>query len=301
MYDVLVKNGHVMDGCGNPWFKADVGIKDGKIVSIGKLNDALAAETIDAAGHIVSPGFIDIHCHSDVLSFAEPREKGKILQGVTTEVVGNCGTSVAPVNEKMLPLFLKQASPTFRDSSVKWNWRSVGDYLDRIDEHKTIGNVAALVGHGMVRIGAMGFDDRQPTPQELRRMQDLVGEALDEGAFGLSSGLIYPPGIFSQADEMRELCRVVAAKGGMYATHIRNEADEVLTAVAEAIQVAEQSGVALELSHHKSAGRQNWGKCRQTLAMIDASRQRGNDVTCDVYPYIAASTLAENIAAAVGA
>jgi len=166
----------------------------------------------------------------------------------------------------------------------------VGDYLDRLDERKLIGNVATLVGHGMVRINAMGFDDRQPTPQELQRMKELVEQALDDGAFGLSSGLIYPPGIFSRSEEMIELCKVVAAKGGMYATHIRNEADEVLAAVEEAIRVAEASGVPLELSHHKSAGRSNWGKCRQTLAMMEASRERGFDVTCDVYPYIAAST-----------
>lgn len=290
MYDVVVKNGHIMDGCGNPWFTADVGIKDGRVFRIGNLADVSAAQILDAAGQIVSPGFIDIHCHSDVLMFLEPREQGKILQGVTTEVIGNCGTSPAPVDEESLSLFLKQASPTYRDSRVKWNWRSVGEYLDRVDEHKSIGNVALLAGHGMLRIGAMGFDDRDPTAQELTKMKNLVGQALDEGAFGLSSGLVYPPGVFSKTDEISELCKIVATKSGFYATHIRNEADELITAVAEAIQVAELSNVSLEISHHKAYGRYNWGKCSQTLSMIDAARYRGLDVTCDVYPYIAAST-----------
>lgn len=290
MYDIIVKNGKIIDGCGNPWFRADIGISDGKLVRIGNLAQAEAKETIDAAGQVVAPGFIDVHCHSDVLSLKDPREPAKILQGVTTEVVGNCGNSVAPVNEEMLPLYLKQASPTFRDKSIQWNWRSVGQYLDRIDEHQTIGNVATLVGHGMLRIAAMGFADRQPTAAELQRMKDLAGQALAEGAYGISSGLIYPPGIFSQESELIELCKTVSAQGGFYATHIRNEADDLIDAVAEAIRVAEVADIPLEISHHKAAGRNNWGKCRQTLAMMEASRQRGYDVTCDVYPYIAAST-----------
>ena len=162
MYDVLLKNGRIVDGCGNPWYKADVGIKDGRVVRIGDLREAEAAEIVDVAGQVVAPGFIDIHCHSDVLSLKEPREPGKILQGVTTEVVGNCGNSVAPVSEELLPLYLKQASPTFRDKSVKWNWRSVGEYLDRIDEHKTIGNMATLVGHGMLRSMPWGLTTVNP-------------------------------------------------------------------------------------------------------------------------------------------
>lgn len=290
MYDVLLKNGRIVDGCGNPWYKADVGIKAGRVVRIGDLLEAEAVESIDVAGQVVAPGFIDIHCHSDVLSLKEPREPGKVLQGVTTEVVGNCGNSVAPVSEELLSLYLKQASPTFRDKSVKWNWRSVGEYLDRIDEHRTIGNVATLVGHGMLRLNAMGFDDRQPTPQELQRMKELAAEALDDGAFGLSSGLIYPPGIFSQEAEMIEVCKAVADKGGFYATHIRNEADNLIPSVQEAIRVAEHAGIALEISHHKAAGRQNWGKCQTTLMLLEESRARGFDATCDLYPYVAAST-----------
>lgn len=290
MYDVLVINGHIMDGCGNPWFQADVGIADGRIVKIGNLQEEQSRETIDAGGHVVSPGFIDIHCHSDVLALREPRELGKILQGVTTEVAGNCGSSVVPVNPMRLQQYLKQASPTFRDSSVKWNWTSVGDYLDRIDEHRCIGNVATLVGHGMLRIAAMGFDDRQPTCEEMQTMKDLAKQSLEEGAFGLSSGLIYPPGIFSQEDEMIELCKTVAECGGFYATHLRNEGDLLLESVVEAIRVAEQAGIPLEISHHKAAGRSNWGKCNATLTMMEIARERGVEVTCDVYPYIAAST-----------
>ncbi len=290
MFDVVIKNGRIADGTGNPWFLADVGIKDGKIGRIGSLDGEPAGEIIDANGFVVAPGFIDMHCHSDAVVFARPRDQGKILQGVTTEVVGNCGSSAAPVNEETLPALQDYLAPLFGTFPLAWDWKSIGEYLERVEENKTISNVAALVGHGSVRVAVMAFDNREPTPDELAKMKELVAQALDEGAFGLSSGLIYPPGLFSKTDEMVELCQVIAQKGGFYATHIRGESDDVIESTKEALEVARRTGVALEISHHKTAGRGNWGKSHQTLRLIDEARQAGIDVTCDVYPYIAAST-----------
>lgn len=290
MFDVIIKNGKIADGSGNPWFCGDLGVKDGRIARIGLLSEETAAETIDAAGCVIAPGFIDIHCHSDAVIFAQPREKGKILQGVTTEVIGNCGSSAAPTNEATIGSLQQYLAPLFGSYPLAWDWQSVKGYLARVEENGMISNVASLVGHGTVRVAVMDFDNRKPTAEELRKMQELVGEALDEGAFGLSSGLIYPPGLFSDTSEMAALCGVVAKKGGFYATHIRDESAGVEEAVAEAIAVARKTGVAVEISHHKAAGRSNWGKTEETLQLIDAAREEGLDVTCDVYPYIASST-----------
>ncbi len=290
MFDTIIKNGHIADGSGNPWFTADIGIVNGKIAKIGSLAAEQASEVIDAGGQMVAPGFIDIHCHSDAVIFAEPREKGKILQGVTTEVIGNCGSSAAPTFAPTLPLLKEYLDPLFGNIPLQWNWSTIGEFLARIEERQPISNVATLVGHGTIRVAAMAFDNREPTAAELRKMKDLVAQALDEGAFGLSSGLIYPPGLFSQTPEMVELCKVVAEKQGIYATHMRGEADTLIESTQEAIAVAAESGVPLEISHHKAAGRSNWGKCRQTLQMIEEARDKGMDITCDVYPYVAAST-----------
>lgn len=291
MFDLIIANGRVVDGSGNPWFSADIAVKDGRIVRIGRLQAEEAREVIDAAGRVVAPGFVDIHCHSDALLFAERREEGKVLQGVTTEVIGNCGISAAPTAAKNLDLLKKYTAPIFARIEMPWDWEGVGQYLERIEARRTIGNVAALVGHGAVRIAVMGFDNRDPDGPELAAMRQLVATAMEEGAFGLSSGLIYPPGLFSKTPEMIALCREVAARNGLYSTHMRNESDHVLASVDETIEVGFQSGVSVNISHHKVAGRVNWGKSRQTLARIEEARRQGLDVTCDVYPYIAGSTM----------
>ncbi len=291
MYDLIIENGRIIDGSGNPWFKADLAVKEGRIAAVGDLKDQVGARRIDARGLIVSPGFIDIHCHSDALLFIEPKEKGRILQGITTETIGNCGMSAMPVVERNLDLLKKYVSSIFARTELDWNWRGVGQFLDAVQKRRTIANIAALVGHGTVRIAAMGFENREPDARELAQMKTLVAESMDEGAFGMSSGLIYPPGLFSRTPEMIELCGVVARRGGIYATHMRGETDAVIDSVRESILVGEQSGVPVEISHHKTAGRDNWGKSLQTLGLIDEARRRGVDLTCDVYPYIAASTI----------
>jgi N-acyl-D-amino-acid deacylase len=291
MYDIIIENGRVLDGTGNPWFRADIGIKDGKIAAICCLKNAEARERIDAGGHVVSPGFIDIHCHSDALLFARPREQGKILQGVTTETIGNCGISATPTTPEKLDLLKKYTSSIFAGIELPWNWTSTTKFLDYIEKQQPISNIATLVGHGTVRIAVMGFDNREPNDKEMQQMKSLVSEALDQGAFGMSSGLIYPPGLYSKTPEMIDLCKVVAQKGGVYTTHMRGETDTVIESVKEALEVAEKSGVSLEISHHKTAGRDNWGKCSETLTLIEEAGNRGIEVSCDVYPYVAASTM----------
>jgi N-acyl-D-amino-acid deacylase len=291
MFDVIIENGRIIDGASNPWFKADIGVKDGRIAAVCDLKGREGKRRIDARGLTVCPGFIDIHCHSDALLFVEPKEKGKILQGVTTETIGNCGMSPMPVVERNLELLKKYVSSIFARIELEWNWRGVGEFLVAVERRRTITNIAALVGHGTVRIAAMGFENRDPDARELQDMKTMVAESLDEGAFGMSSGLIYPPGLFSRTPEMIELCKVAAGRGGIYTTHMRGETDMVIDSVRESILVGEHSGAAVEISHHKTAGRDNWGKSVESLGLIDQARQRGVDVTCDVYPYIAASTI----------
>jgi len=269
MYDVIIANGEIVDGSGQESFAADIGIKDGKIVAVGLLDDQQAEERADASGKVVAPGFVDIHCHSDSVLFKKPPEVSKILQGVTTETIGNCGLSAAPVNPATLELLQKYTAAIFADGIMPWDWQSTGEFLARIEQEKPIGNVASLVGHGTVRIAVMGFDNRRPTPAEQGQMRCMVKESLAEGAFGLSSGLIYPPGVFSDEAEMIDLCREVAAVNGLYATHMRNEGTWMLEAVAETLRVSRQTGVSVEISHHKSAGQANWGKVSQRLSLME--------------------------------
>lgn len=291
MYDVIISNASIYDGSGNPWFKSDIGIKDGRIVCVRQLKGEETRHVIDASRFAVAPGFIDIHCHSDALLFASPREEGKILQGVTTEVIGNCGISATPVSGENLGLLKKYTASIFANIEMPWDWYTVSDFLQRIDERGSITNVASLVGEGTVRIAVMGFDNRDPDERELTDMKRLVASAIDDGAFGLSSGLIYPPGLYAKTRELIELCRVVAERGGIYTTHMRGETDTVIESVKEAIRTGEESGVPVQISHHKTGGLNNWGKCRETLQLIEEARDRGLDITCDAYPYIAGSTM----------
>jgi N-acyl-D-amino-acid deacylase len=290
MYDILIENGQILDGTGSPWFQGDMGLQDGKIVKIGTLKKEQAKERLNVQGLTVSPGFIDIHTHADALPFLSPREEGRILQGITTDVIGNCGVSLAPVAQKTFQLLKKYTGPFCMEAPLPWDWQTVGDFLKRIEEKKSITNVGTFVGHGAIRIAVMGVDDRHPTGAELGKMKELVAQALDEGAVGLSSGLIYPPGVYSDAAEMIELCKVVAEKGGFYITHMRNEYDLVVEAVKETIEVAEKSGVPTIVAHHKTAGKKNWGRSRQTLTLIEGARGRGIDIICEAYPYTMSST-----------
>ena len=285
-FDLIICDGVVVDGTGNLWFKADIGIKNGKIVSVGKLKRSVADEVIDASGLIVCPGFIDVHSHSDFTLLVNPRAESKVRQGVTTEIIGNCGFSAAPLTSEYA---LNWASKRLAKFNLKPTWRTFGDYLDYLDKLGLSINVASLVGHSTVRICVMNFDAREPSSDELSEMKRLIAEAMEDGAFGMSTGLVYPPGRYAKTEEIIELCRVVASYRGVYASHIRGERETIVEAVLEAIRIGEESGVSVQISHHpaKIGG---WGRSRDTLKLIDEARSRGVDVTCDLHPYIAGST-----------
>ncbi|RJS88505.1 D-aminoacylase [Candidatus Bathyarchaeota archaeon] len=288
-YDILIENGYVLDGTGNPWFRADVGIVGDTIEAIGRLRGSGANRRIDARGLIVAPGFIDIHSHSDFTILLDPGVESKIRQGVTTEVVGNCGTSAAPMNEEVRA-YRERYMRGDLGEDFEFNWRTMGEYLDLIDEKGASFNVVALVGHGTVRQNVMGFEDRPPTEAELEEMKRLVAEAMEDGAWGMSTGLIYPPSCYAETDEIVELAKVVARYGGIYATHIRGEGRTLLEAVREAIEIGERAGIPVEISHFKASGRENWRKTKDSLKLVEEARRRGVDVTFDQYPYTASST-----------
>lgn len=291
MVDIVIRHGKIVDGSGNPWFYGDVAVENGRIVQVGRV-DGPARAVFDADGLVVAPGFIDSHSHADFVCAAVPAAESKIMQGVTTEVVGQCGLAQAPVNPKTLADLQAYLAP-FIPKGVEpdWSWQSLDDYLRRIESQGNSTNLAFLVGHGTLRLAVMGFEDREPTAAELEKMKALLAESMAAGAWGLSTGLIYPPGCFAETEELVELARVAAAAGGVYASHIRNEGDRLVPAVEEAIRIGEAAKIPVCISHHKAAGRANWGKTKQTLALMEAARRRGVDVTFDVYPYTAGNTL----------
>jgi N-acyl-D-amino-acid deacylase len=277
-----------MDGSGNPWFRADVGIEGGVIAAVGNLKGMDAETVIEAKGMIVAPGFIDIHSHSDVPILVDRRGLSKIRQGVTTEVVGQCGSSAAPVNESVREYREKYGRSSVPDD-FHITWGTMAEYMDEVDKGASL-NIAPLVGHGTVRQDVMGYENREPTGAELEEMRKLVAEAMMDGAWGMSTGLIYPPSVYGKAPEITDLAKVVARHGGIYFSHIRGEGDTLLEAVKEACDIGLQGGTPVQISHFKASGQKNWGKTVQSLAMVDEYRSRGVDVTFDQYPYIASST-----------
>jgi len=288
MFDLIIKGGRVIDGTGKLRFKADVGIKGEKIAKIGRLDKEKAQTVIGASRLVVSPGFIDMHSHSDLMLLINPKAESKIRQGVTTEVIGNCGDSAAPLND-FLKEEMRKTFPLLKEAKLKIDWSTMREYLNRLKKKGVALNVVALVGHGNVRVCAMGYDNRAPTRNELATMKKMVVQAIEDGAFGMSTGLIYPPGCYSKTDELIEMSKVVAKQGGFYSSHIRGEGDELFNSVKEAIEIGEKARLPVEISHHKAGGKANWGKVKESLKMIDEARARGVKVTCDVYPYIAAS------------
>lgn len=288
MLDTKVEGATVLDGTGAAGFRADVGITAEAIVAVGDLSQESAGTTLRASGLTLAPGFIDVHSHSDWRLWVNRRAESKIRQGVTTEVVGNCGFSPAPVNPAFRAALAGFA--LFLPEGMDFSWQSVEEYLRRLDQGGLALNVVQLVGHGALRIAAMGFARRPPSGGELAHMKRLLAESLEGGAWGLSTGLIYAPGSFAETDEIVELARVAGRHRGFYASHIRGEGANLLNAVAEAIRIGREAGLPVEVSHLKAAGRPHWGKVRDALALITAARAEGLDVTADVYPYTASST-----------
>ncbi|MGW3626994.1 N-acyl-D-amino-acid deacylase family protein [Streptomyces sp. NPDC000880] len=289
MLDLIVKGGSVHDGSGTPGRRADVGVLGGLVVEIGDLNSESAHHVVDAAGHVVSPGFVDVHTHGDLLGFPGWREEDVLLaavrQGVTTHIVGNCGFSVFPHGSDARDVHTHVESLLSRQPRV---WPSLDAYR-RSAEPGFVINTASLVGHGSAR-AAVGAVDGNVTGPLLDQLAGYVDQALRQGAVGLSSGLIYSPGIYSDTEELVAAARPLRAYGRPYVTHVRGETDMIVEAVTEAITVAEQAGVGLHLSHHKIAGAANWGRSRETLELIAEKNAAGQDITLDVYPYTASST-----------
>lgn len=291
MFDILIKNARVIDGTGAKWFRADVGIKDGRIEAVGVLPEN-AAETVDAEDKYLCPGFIDIHSHTDQSILEYPLNHSRIFQGVTTEVTGNCGMSMAPAVDERIDLL-----ESYNGSPDPITWRGFGSFLEKVASLHPSVNFAGLVGHGTLRLAAMGYSSEKASRDELDRMKALAAESMREGAFGMSSGLIYPPGSYADNDELAEVASALAPYGGFYATHMRHEGLEVAESVAESIETAKRAGVPLEISHHKVTDRRSWlVNCKTTIALVERARREGVDVTCDQYPYRAtATTLSVNI------
>ncbi|MFQ5998084.1 MAG: amidohydrolase family protein, partial [Candidatus Bathyarchaeia archaeon] len=260
---------------------------------IGKLaKERKSFDTIvDARGLVVSPGFIDTHSHSGLTLLAEPNAEAKVMMGVTTEFVGVDGLSAIPVKTEDVPTLRKNLAGLDGEPEIDWSWRTVGDYLEKFDKQGTSVNVGVFAGNGAVRLFVVGFEDRPATRDEIDSMKSVTAEALKEGAFGLSSGLIYPPSMYADTSELIELCKVVAEYDGVYVTHIRNESDALIEAVHEAIEIGAKSGAKVLISHFKAIGKANWGKVKQTLEIVEQARHRGIDVSCDQYPYTAGSTM----------
>ncbi len=287
-YDILIKNGYIVDGTGSPPYKADLAIKNETIAKIGDIDKKESEEVIDARGLIVAPGFIDIHNHSDLSIFLVPTADNYIYQGVTTIIVGNCGFSPAPINELnrgYIENFMK-----FIQSEIKINWESFGEYLEELDELNKSINVGVLVGHGTIKAAAMGLENRVPTQRELKIMKDLIREAMEAGAIGLSTGLMYSPGVFSKTEEIIELAKIASRYGRIYTSHIRNEGEKLIDSVLETIRIGIEANIPVEISHLKSAGRPNWGKVKIALKLIEEYADRGFEVGADAYPYTASST-----------
>jgi N-acyl-D-aspartate/D-glutamate deacylase len=285
--DLLIRGATVLDGTGGPARVTDVAVTGGRIEAVDDLSAEQAGTSVVATGLALAPGFIDVHSHDDFAVFLTPEMDFKLGQGVTTDVVGNCGLGAAPYRPARAYLAFFDAD-RHRDALPAWD--TYDEYLDAVDANPPSLNVAVLVGHGTVRLDAMGNERRAPTDAELGRMLDTLALALDAGCVGYSTGLIYEPGRYSTTGELVALATAMAELGGVYASHMRNESDGLLDAVAETIRIGEESGVPVQISHHKASGRSAWGLVKESLAMIDEARSRHVEVTADQYPYTAGST-----------
>lgn len=288
MYDLKIVGGEIADGVADKRYKADLGIKGDKIVKIGDLSHEDAAETIDATGKIVAPGFIDIHTHSDVSIIYDHKVSSKIHDGVTTEVIGNCGIGVAPIKEERKPELIAYLGTRLVGSipvKLELPWNTMAEYLKAVDDAHTAVNVAPLVAQGAIRINEMGFAKGRAAEEQMENMQREVTIAMKEGCVGISSGLVYMPGEYSSTDELAELCTAVAPYKSFYVTHMRSEGNTIFEAIDEAINVAKQGGVALHISHLKLAGSDVRGQTDRLFGTLEKAQNEGLDVTFDAYPY----------------
>ncbi|MDZ7343711.1 MAG: amidohydrolase family protein, partial [candidate division KSB1 bacterium] len=270
-FDLLILGGLIYDGSGRPGILGDLGIKHGKITAIGDLKNKSAKRKIDATGLAVAPGFIDFHSHSDDELLLGATPQSKIRQGVTTEIIGQDGDSMAPLTEAMRVARSERLKARY---GVEIDWRDFAGYFRQLEKGRLITNVASMVGQGTLREYVVGEDNRPATPEEIEKMKALAREAFRQGAYGISSGLEYTPGSFASTEEIIDICKAIQGRG-IYSTHMRNEDDTVLEAIDEAIQIAREAGVALHLSHLKASGPRNWHKVPQILAKLETARAAG--------------------------
>ncbi|MCL4156905.1 UNVERIFIED_CONTAM: hypothetical protein GTU68_043621, partial [Idotea baltica] len=278
-HDLVVRNVRIIDGLGGPSVEGDVGIEGDRIVAVGDVGPG--SETIDGQGQCLAPGFVDVHTHDDGALIRHPGMEFKVAQGCTSVVIGNCGFSAAPAKEGE-----REGSGLI---GVKPTWSDLAGFSQAVTEGGPAVNAVALIGHNSIRSLVMGNERRDPTDAELTEMKAHVALAMEQGACGFSTGLIYEPGRYSGTDEVVELAKESSAAGGIYASHIRNEGDRLLEAIDEAILIGRQADLPVQISHHKAAGRANWGKVGQSLAKVDEANAAGADITLDVYPYTAGS------------
>lgn len=292
MHNLIIKQATIIDGTGKPGWIGDVAIKDDKFAAVApSLEAAEAGETINGKGMAIAPGFIDIHTHSDDFWQEDALSEIKLQQGVTREVLGNCGISMAPLAPGSNDI------TDFRDALISlekhnkfMNGFSFKDYRAFLEEKGFSNNLMGLIGHGTLRMAVMGFSDNIPDQNQMAKMKTLMDEAMDQGASGLSTGLIYAPGLFAKTPELVELSRVVAKRGGFYASHIRNEAEKILASIDEAVAIGSQAKIPVQISHLKITGSRNWGLADQVIEKLLNARKKGVDLTCDVYPYFSSAT-----------
>jgi len=284
-YDVVIRDGSIIDGTGNPRFRGDVAVKDGRIVAVGRLGEVRSRRTIDAAGMVVSPGFIDMLGWSDLKVLADGRAASKITQGITTEVTGE-GTSVAPQTDATIA----EDAEYHASLGVTVDWYDLDGYFRRLEESGSTINIASFVGATQVRMVVLGSDDREPTADELQRMVALVDTAMMHGALGVSSSLVYAPAFYASTEELIALAQAASRHGGVYATHLRDEGHRIDAAIEEALTIATAASIPVEIWHLKRAGSPSWGDMPRVLAKLDSARTAGVDVTANLYPYVASAT-----------
>jgi N-acyl-D-amino-acid deacylase len=292
-WSLLIRGGTVIDGSGAPRQTADVAVEGDRIAAVAPRLEGAADRVIEAGAHVVAPGFIDAHSHSDLFYFGCPSAESKVRQGCTTEVVGMCSFSQAPIAPGRADAVQSWAGGI--GASVDFRWETFPQYLDALRARRPSINVAQFVGHGALRLATVGADNRPVTSEDQRAMERLLAEALEAGAFGYSTGLVYPPSAYSGTDELIALARSMARRGGLYFSHVRGESAMVEDSIREAIRIGEESGVGVQIAHVKVGGRENWGKMDRVLRLLDDARARGVDVTGDVYPYHAGSTKMDNL------
>jgi dihydroorotase/N-acyl-D-amino-acid deacylase len=281
-YDLIVRNGHVVDGTGSPWYAADIAVKDGHIAAIGRLGDAKADRKIDARGMVVAPGFIDMLGQSELTLLVDPRVPSKIFQGITTEITGE-GQSVAPLNDAMI----KENQSGYDHYRVKADWRTLQQYFARLEKQGIGINMGTYIGAASVRAMVIGYGNRAPTPDELKQMEAVVEQGMQQGALGLSTALQYPPAPYASTEELVALAKVASRYGGIYATHMRSEGNAEDAALDETFRIGREANIPIEIFHLKTSGQENWGKMPQVIARVEKARADGIDVAADTYAYTA--------------